>query len=209
MKFVLLAVLFILILAYMLYSKSDCAVLERIPYKDGTTITIVNDSCSEGLPHTTNAHTIIMPLGAWNSTRREETLRHELVHIRQRRDSALWFEFYRTEWNYEPIALPPELVSIQIRPNPDTADKPYMLWRNKWLFLPIYREDHSLKNAIVRVYDIHERRFTEVPPEWTAFFLPRLHQIEHPHEISAELLTSRRICDASSKLYAFFDKNYN
>ena len=208
MKLIFLGILFILLLMYMLYRKSDCDVIERIPYKDGTTIHIVNDSCSEGLPHTMNANTIVMPLGAWNSTRREETLRHELVHIRQRRDSAAWFEFYRTEWNYVPIALPPELAAIQIRPNPDTADSPYMLWRGKWLFLPIYGEDRSLKNAIVRVYDIQAHKFTEVPPEWTAFFLPRLHQFEHPHEISAELLTTHRICDASIKLYAFFDKNY-
>jgi hypothetical protein len=208
MKVVLAVVLLILLLAYMLYRKSDCVVLEIIPYKDGTTINIVNDSCSEGLPHTTNANTIVMPLGAWNSTRREETLRHELVHIRQRRDSAAWFEFYRTEWNYVPIALPPELASIQISPNPDTADVPYLLWRNKWLFLPIYRDDHSLKNAIVRVYDIQAHKFTEVPPEWTAFFSAGVHQFEHPHEISAEYLTSRRNCDASKKLYDFFRKNY-
>jgi hypothetical protein len=209
MKILLAVGLVILLLIYLWYRKSDYTVLERIPYKDGTTINIVNDSCSEGLPHTSNENTIIMPLGAWNSTRREETLRHELVHIRQRRDSAAWFEFYRTEWNYIPIALPPELASIQIRPNPDTATAPYMLWRNKWLFLPIYNEDHTLKNAIVRVYDVQSHKFVEVPPEWTAFFSSGIHQFEHPHEISAELLTLRRNCYASSKLYEFFRKNYD
>jgi hypothetical protein len=208
LRLAILAILFILLLAYMMYSKSDCNVIESIPYKDGTIINIVNDSCTEGLPHTTNENTIIMPLASWNSMRREETLRHELVHIRQRRDSAAWFEFYRIEWNYVPIALPPELASIQIRPNPDTADKPYMIWKDRWIFLPVYTEDHTLKNAIVRVYDIRTHKFVEVPPEWTAFFSTGLHQIEHPHEISAELLTVRRNCDASNKLYEFFRKNY-
>lgn len=200
-------------------SQTPCTVLERIPYVDGTTIDVVGDSCSEGLPHTIDRNTIIMPLSSWTSSHRESTLRHELVHIRQRRDASIWYTFYRDEWGYESVALPPELDSRSIRPNPDTADSPFMLWRGKWLFLPIYNADHTLRNADVRVYDIQNKSFTSIPPEWTAFFSASklggghgtadLHQYEHPHEISAEFLTSRRECSASLKLYSFFQKNYS
>ena len=213
MKYQIPLLLFIctimLFIVYYFSLPTPCTVLERIPYKDGTTIHIVNDTCSEGLPHTSNTNTIIMPLSSWNHERREDTLRHELVHIRQRRDSELWYEFYRTHWDYVPTSLPPELSSGLIRPNPDTEDKPFMLWRGQWIFIPIYSQDRSLRKATVRVYDIQTKSFTSIPPEWTAFFSTGLHQYEHPNEISAEFLTTRRECTASLKLYEFFKKHYD
>jgi hypothetical protein len=206
---VLCGILFIILLFYVMLTPAlPCKVLERLPYKDGTTIEVVNDTCLEGLPHTSNINTIVMPLSVWRSERREDTLRHELVHIRQRRDRTLWYDFYKNDWEYVPVSCPPELDRSTMRPNPDTDDTPYMAWRGRWIFIPLYNEDRTLRNANVHVYDMKVGAFVDIPPEWTAFFSAGLRQYEHPHEISAEFLTTRRICPASKKLYDFFSKNY-
>lgn len=206
---VAIAVAFVILLIVFVfsYSNTTCTVLERVPYHDGTIIEVVTDTCSEGLPHTRNRDTIVMPAGAWNDSRREETLRHEMVHIRQRKNIDKWYRFYRDSWDYVPVSLPPELSAADIRPNPDTADSPFMLWRNTWLFLPYYTKDRTLRNAEVRVYNVRTKEFVKIPPEWTAFFSADIFQKEHPHEIAAELLTNRRNCTACFKLYDFMKGN--
>lgn len=209
---IFLQYLFLLILIvgllFLFYKSSRCTVLEIVQYLDSTKIYVVNATCSEGLPHTSDKNTIVMPLDAWNSEHRERTLRHEMVHIKQRRGLELWYTFYRTHWNYERSVLPPELDARSIRPNPDTLDSPFMLWRGRYMFLPVYTDAHTLQHAKVQVYDIINRKFTDIPPEWTAFFSPQVHQYEHPHEISAEYLTVRRSTPAAEKLYLFYNQNF-
>lgn len=193
------------IVAFLYFRRSTpCTVLEKQSW-NGVTIEIVGNACSEGLPHTRDVSTIIMPLDTWNSTHRDETLRHELVHIRQRQNPEAWYEFYEKAWNYRRSHLPPELDPRTIRPNPDTADSPYMLWADRYMFLPIYGTDKTLRNAIVKVYDIQLRTFVPVPPEWTAFFSDSVRQYEHPHEISAEYLTLQKDTPAAKKLIQFYE----
>jgi len=204
--YIILFILFALIVLTIVYMRRalPCTVLESQSW-NGVTVEIVDNACSEGLPHTRDASTIVMPLDTWTSSHRDETLRHELVHIRQRQHSEAWYVFYETEWKYRRSRLPPELDPNTIRPNPDTADSPYMLWADRYMFLPVYSADKTLRNAIVKVYDIQTRTFVSVPPEWTAFFSNTVRQYEHPHEISAEYLTLQKDTPASKKLVRFYE----
>ena len=123
------------------FAGNECEVLRRIPTNNGV-IEIVNSTCKEGLPHTTDSETIRMTDALWNSPRKDEILVHERIHLDQKRAPHLWEEFYRDVWNYKisanpPPELPPSIVR-NLRPNPDTPDKPWATWRRRYVFFPVY-----------------------------------------------------------------------
>jgi hypothetical protein len=197
-----------------------CSVLETVDIGGGRRVQIVNDSCQEGLPHTTDARTIRMTRRVWESSRRAEVLRHEHVHCDQKGDLARWRRFYATAWGYEclkaaPASLPAEWLP-QLRPNPDTADAPWAVWRNRWVFFPVAagKTDDGqlrLRDARVLVWDLKTRTMMYEPPaEWRAEFCEGPDgsvcptQYEHPHEMAAEFLTTRTsVAPAAAKLFAF------
>ena len=112
---------------YILYNRNTCRVIRTLRTDDGI-IEIVNEECQEGLPHTTTMNIIRMTESVWNSGRSKEILKHERVHLDQKRRPHEWEEFYRSAWNYELLTSPPpDLPSVDIRPNPDTVGKPWAL----------------------------------------------------------------------------------
>ena len=177
-------------------AENSCAVLERFPDTEmaDAVIEIVDDTCEEGLPHTSDANTIRMTRGVWNSSaaRRANVLAHERVHLMQRRNPTAWAAFYATKWQYVLSASPPDGFPAdmldKIRGNPDTFPERWAIWKGRYWFIPLYSEHApSLRNAIPRVWDAEMRTWTESPPEWRAYF-GKPGQFEHPHEISAEIL---------------------
>jgi hypothetical protein len=189
--------LFVVGLAYlymfgMALEPDDCSVIERIPTEDGW-IEIVDEACKEGLPHTTDANTIRMTREKYDGKGITSLLVHERVHLDQKRRPEAWQEFYKQVWDYEirqdsPI---PEKYTKHLRPNPDTAAAPWAIWRQRYVFFP-YTETGELKSAPVRIWDMLENTFVAVPEQWKARFCDAdgcPYQYEHPHEISAELLT--------------------
>jgi hypothetical protein len=209
----LLVVLLVAIGAILYYvglkyrATDDCRVLRRIPTDNGT-IEIVNASCKEGLPHTTDSQTIRMTESEYAAGHRETTLTHERVHLDQKRNPAAWRDFYNRAWGYELVKagdLPTEYVK-NLRPNPDTADAPWALWRGRWLFFPNYSADRTLLNARILVWDTELKEIVSPPSEWTAMFCgtdgcPR--QFEHPHELSAEYIAEGHTSPAALKLFAW------
>lgn len=192
----------------------ECSVLQTIDLSGSERIEIVNDVCKEGLPHTTDRHTIRMVRSIWEGKRRDEVLRHERVHLKQKQNLAEWYEFYRRAWEYECLsAAPPGLsaeLKARLRPNPDTADAPWALWRRRWLFFPAFKTSAptSLKDAEVRVWDMETHRLVEIPEEWRSAFCGSLgcpRQYEHPHEIAAEWHTDKvRLFNDAPAAGAFF-----
>jgi hypothetical protein len=175
----------------------DCSVLQTIDHGDYR-IQIVADDCKEGLPHTTDAHTVRMIADVWSSAQRDSILRHERIHLAQKRDVQVWYAFYARHWNYTCSATPPpELpanLRVRLRPNPDTADAPWAVWRDRWLFFPAFTAARTLRGAEVIVFDLQDRAVCDPPPEWRAAFCDDAtgrcpHQYEHPHEIAAEWAT--------------------
>ncbi len=205
---VLLAVVVCLCaIAYRYWRKDVCSPVRIIETEDGI-IEIVDPACQEGLPHTSDSNTIRMTESAYADSRSATTLKHERVHLDQKRNPAVWYEFYRRFWEYDvrqepPYGIPKEYVK-QLRPNPDTADKPWAVWRNRWVFFPTYGPNTTLRKADVRVWDLNTERFTSPPPEWRAMFCVSNtcpHQYEHPHELAAEYIAEGHQSDAAVKLF--------
>ncbi len=197
-----------------LHERDDCTVLQTIPLEAGVRLEIVDDACKEGLPHTTDGHTIRMVRGIWAGPeeRRDEVLKHERIHLKQKRNLPAWYEFYRRFWEYECLATPPpgipaDLVA-RLRPNPDTADAPWAVWRRRWVFFPAFQRSGAptLKGAEVLVYDLEARKVVSTPDEWRSAFCGSAgcpHQYEHPHEIAAEIHTLGSDAPASSAFFAW------
>ena len=183
----------------------DCVVLERIQTEDGT-IEIVDETCQEGLPHTTDSETIRMTRAKYEGKRIDELLIHERVHLDQKRNRLKWLQFYKQFWDYDIVKESPlpSAYTKRLRPNPDTADAPWAIWRERYVFFP-YSDGGELKNAKVRVWDILEKKETSIPEQWKARFCDTEmgcpHQYEHPHEISAEFITKRPRSKAAGQLF--------
>ena len=196
-----------LLLRYYNYNK--CVVLQTINLGD-CIVEIVDDKCKEGLPHTTGPHKIRMTRGTWEGPRRDDILIHERVHLSQKSaEKNAWLDFYQRSWGYTCISTPPsgipDKLARRLRPNPDTSDCPWAIWHQRWVFFPAFNSDGSLRNAEVIVWDLEHNKIVELPDAWKSEFCghngcPR--QYEHPHEISAEMLTSKKDdSPAAYKLY--------
>jgi hypothetical protein len=105
-------------------------------------------------------------------------------------------------------AAPPDLPAKYVaglRPNPDTADAPWALWRHRWLFFPNYTDvNRTLRNARVLVWDTTMKTIVDVPSAWKDIFCSDgvcPHQYEHPHELSAEYIADGSASVAANKLY--------
>jgi hypothetical protein len=193
----------------------ECIVSETIQTPNGI-VQIVNDECKEALPHTTDKNTIRMTKKVWAGSRRNDVLFHERVHLEQKRATQDWKEFYRRYWEYDISAKPPSDLPHKfiehLRPNPDTKAEPWALWRRRYLFFPNYANAAapSLKNIRVQVWDTQEKHLVPVPEEWKTLFCHEdscPYQFEHPHEISAELLTHDNHSSASARLQNWWNAN--
>ncbi len=194
-----------------LRARDDCTVLQTIRLNDAE-VEIVDDGCKEGLPHTTGPRTIRMTRSLWEGARRAEILKHERVHLAQKSHSAAeWRDFYEHSWEYKCYAAPPpgipaDLVA-RLRPNPDTSDSPWAVWRRRWLFFPAFGAEGSLRDAEVIVWDLENHRQADIPAEWRDAFCGTEgcpHQYEHPHEISAEWLAAgKSTASAAAKLFTW------
>jgi hypothetical protein len=185
----------------------SCAILDR--FED---IEIVEDSCEDGLPHTTDADTIRIPRSMWETaspTTRETTLRHERIHLDQRRRPSEWATFYRDAWGYTvsptpPASIPPDVLET-VRGNPDTWPARWAIWRGRYCFVPTYADLHAprVRNAETRVWDLQTRSWAPRPAAWEAFFCQSktgqcVYQSEHPAEISAEMGASLDLWGATT-----------
>lgn len=173
----------------------SCRVLDSFadPEFPTSTIEIVESSCEEGLPHTSDANTIRIPESVWNQgRRRDNVMRHERVHLLQRRNPAAWLDFYKT-WGYTlHTTLPRGFPNAAVRGNPDT-DPPFACWLGRYWFVPLYKDmiNPRLADAEVRVWDTEAKTWVEPPAAWNAQFCQGQcpHQWEHPAEIAAEYWT--------------------
>ena len=212
----LLCIAIVLGVYYFLFKSIDECMVSEIIHTPNGIVQIVNDECKEALPHTTDKNTIRMTKKVWASSRRNDVLFHERVHLEQKRAASDWAEFYRSYWEYDISAKPPPDLPSKfvehLRPNPDTKVAPWALWRRRYLFFPNYANSNapSLKDIRVQIWDVQEKRLVTVPDEWKTLFCHEdscPYQFEHPHEISAELLTNNNHSPASARLQNWWNAN--
>ncbi len=211
MFLLLIGIALLLQFVWKLWRTDECTVLQTIRHGDAR-VEIVDDACKEGLPHTTGPSTIRMIQRIWSGSRRDHVLAHEQIHLAQRRTVVDWADFYARAWGYKcqrdpPTSIPPDFVA-RLRPNPDTADTPWAVWRGRYVFFPAFTAEGSLAGAEVIVWDLENHRQVGIPEEWRTEFCGTgqcPHQYEHPHEISAEWLSAaeRPTVPAAQKLFAW------
>jgi hypothetical protein len=180
----------------------DCSVLKKIMRPDlgtGIEIHVVPNSCFNGLPHTLDEKTIVIPTDLYEKGGKDldHVLDHELIHIMQRRDPIGWKHLYgRYKWkiydkrNFINANNVPSSVYEKIRYNPDISNNKYAVWNDRYLFLSCYKD---IENPIVNqseliIYDLMDKKIlNEFPPDYYDWM--KTNQADHPHEIFAEYLS--------------------
>jgi len=178
---------------------NSCEIKKQVTLTDSKTgieytIAFCDDSCEDGLPHTINETTMMIP-ESYSKNRFTTTVEHEKIHLLQRRHPELWETWYKLLWSYTihkapPAKMPSSLLEKR-RHNPDTEDKPFACWRGRWWSLAVYTTNPtSLLDAKIVWWDEKTgSTSSEAPPEWSKFFGLQP-QDEHPHEIAAQMIAN-------------------
>jgi hypothetical protein len=182
-------------------ANNSCRPLRVEKGPEGTTLVTVPSSCESGMAHTQEGDRIILPESI-DPRYRDDTIKHELVHIRQRRDPEAWIAFYKSAWGFtfhtEIRGLPRD-IARRLRANPDTWSSEHPCWKKRYWPLAIYDDPKSprLRAASTVWWDGKEQRLIdqEEPPGWQ-FFFGKQHQNEHPHELAACMIAGE---DTSSE----------
>jgi hypothetical protein len=155
----------------------------------GETIVTMNPSADGGMPHTRPPATICLP-AYFPERRLEEVLRHERVHLDQRKNLYKWSSLLEKDgWTPVEEEKIPEEHRRRCRINPDTCWSPYWAWQKRYVPLPFFvREDKpDLADISVRWYDLDEEIISSVTP----FSLKAKYgdlspsSLEHPFELAA------------------------
>ena len=186
--------------------------IEAVPYVRPCQFAILDSSADQGFPHTRPPATICIPASMCKESRASpdfvEMLRHEGIHIHQRKYPAEWLTaLRRIGWTPVPAdTIPPEFRS-RLRINPDTMITPFWAWKRFHVPLPLFKLDPlptSLHDATVQWMDLRSGALFRAPPSsFTQTYGERIQQPEHPYEIYAELLSKRTDLDTDQAILDF------
>lgn len=155
----------------------------------GETIVTMHPSADGGMPHTRPPSTICLP-AYFPEHRLEEILRHERIHLDQRKNAYAWsIRLEADGWTPVEGKEIPEEYRRRCRINPDTCWSPFWAWQKRYVPLPFFvREDKpDLADISVRWYDLQEEMLTSViAATLTAKYGPLSpSEAEHPFELMA------------------------
>ena len=157
---------------------------------DDIHVVILNPSAEGGMPHTRAPAVICLP-AYFSESRLADTLKHELVHISQRRIPEVWETRARMEgWVRVSESVIPDNWLRRCRLNPDTAAARFFAWEGRHVPLPLFvREDKpDLRETVVRWYDMRDGVVKSVvPPSFSKKYGSGLgpSAMEHPYELWA------------------------
>ena len=158
--------------------------------KDPSVRTVILHPTAEGgMPHTRADALICLP-AYYPEAKLHTTLKHEMIHISQRRQSTLWASRAIIDgWKkVDEDDLPQEWVR-RCRLNPDTAENRWFAWEGRYVPLPLFvREDRpELRDVVVRWYDMKEWRVDSRAPASMVKKYGNLgtSSMEHPYELWA------------------------
>ena len=177
--------------SYTLWNDQSLAVeakafLQSLQNGRGVDVVVLNPSAEGGMPHTRAGPLICIP--AYH-TNLEETLRHEMVHIQQRREPALWkMKAEGDGWKAVDDSAIPEVWRRRCRLNPDTCASRWFAWQGRYVPLPLFvREDKpELRDVVVRWFDLEEGIVQSVPSSFSKQYGDLgASSMEHPYELWA------------------------
>ena len=179
---------------------NKCDIKNQVSLQDPKTgidyvIAFCDSTCEHGYPHTINETTIMIP-ESYPKDRLPTTIEHEKIHLLQRRHPELWEAWYKLLWSYTlqdspPEGMPQRLLSRR-RYNPDTNNKSFASWKNRYWSIAVYRSasPSSLEEADTIWWDQKTGTTSQNPSiEWTNFFGSQP-QDEHPHEMAAQMIAN-------------------
>ena len=155
----------------------------------GETIVTMNPSADGGMPHTRPPSTICLP-AHFPKSMLESTLKHERIHLDQRKRYSAWVAALAQE-GWAPVTEEeiPQEYRRRCRLNPDTCWSPFWSWKGRYVPLPFYvREDKpELRDISVRWYDLEEGIIGSVVPASLVkrYGTLQSHSLEHPFELMA------------------------
>ena len=168
------------------HDQSDAIKYERLINNKARCV-IMNPTADGGMPHTRGSNVICIP-AHWSPSSIESTLRHEMIHIYQKRYPSLWKEKLLEEGWQADVQIPRD-TARRCRINPDTLQNRFCAWEGRYVPLPLFvREDRpSLREIQIRWYDLEEQRIHLDPP---FSFIKRYGSLsdsamEHPYELIA------------------------
>lgn len=144
-------------------------------------------SAEAGMPHTREANIVCLPL-YWSQNQLLETLKHEAIHIDQRKRPMEWVKWCTTNgWIFIDENEIPERWRRLCRLNPDTMKFRFWAFKNRWVPLPMYeREDRpKLREVQVRWWDRKTGELLIDPPSELKEITEGIQTPEHPFEIAA------------------------
>ena len=155
--------------------------------EDQVDIVILDPSAEGGMPHT-RPGLICFP-AYYPESKLADTLKHEMVHISQKRQATLWESRAAMEgWSPVRPGIIPDFWASRLRLNPDTYGTLYA-WKGRYIPLPVYiREDKpALREIQVRWFDIEQGIVNTSPPSSFTQVYGNLGaaQAEHPYELWA------------------------
>lgn len=171
----------------------------KIELLNGADILVLHSSADNGYPHTRPESLVCLPESFVANSSNEtlaETLRHEAMHIHQRKFPDLWKQKCLDEgWAIVDPNSVPQRFRNQCRINPDTMDIPFWSWDTYHIPLPIFKDDNPQGLGDVRIEWLDSRTaalFHEPPPSFTEKY-GNPSQPEHPYEIYAVIYASQNI----------------
>lgn len=177
--------------SYTLWNDQSLAVeakafLQSLKNGGNVDVVVLDPSAEGGMPHTRAGPLICIP--AYH-TSLEETMRHEMVHIQQRKEPALWKMKLGLEgWKAVSEAVIPEVWRRRCRLNPDTFEARWFAWQGRYVPLPLFvREDKpDLRDIVVRWYDMEEGIVQSTPSSFSKRYGQlAVSSMEHPYELWA------------------------
>jgi hypothetical protein len=168
-------------------------VVDAIPLLQDTTVVVMHPTADEGYPQTRPPNLVLLPtkmIPDRPTAELAETLRHEAIHIDQRRRPAVWVAACQQR-GWQPVAanrLPDSLLS-RCRINPDTmSPHPFWAWDTHHVPLPLFSSEqpNTIADVVIKWLDLRSRTVHKDPPaSFVSVFGASPSQPEHPYEIYA------------------------
>jgi hypothetical protein len=164
--------------------------MDSISLLDGCDILILHPSADSGMPHTRPKSLICLPSSAVKGEDELlETLRHEAIHIHQRKYPSLWISAVQKEgW----MPVEGEQIPLELRRNcrinPDTMSSPFWAWQGAYVPLPLFVKKPAIRlsDVVIKWFDLRSADLhSQPPPSFSARYGPSPPQPEHPYELLA------------------------